>query len=760
MKSLRRANYLRFYVVTRNGQVGPTVIEDLQDLLIRGIIEPSDQVRSGFGVRLGTVDEIRTGKVKIGAAAISGKDDSSHSRDAIRQSLRFMRGVVPASVFLLALVLSLCVLMWAASASKSPAQGVGVPAPSEALQARAPASVAAAQPEPSVSAMRGERLFVRGIALGGEEVTIDGQRWLGHDLALANGLALGTGTTVAPRAPIAAPRLDFDTKSMLDGGLIASGQVRLSQELPNGDYEVTVWVAGAQGVDPALLTLRLGGTEVATGTTTGAPTWARLGPHFTSVSKRKLDIGVSGLSGAHLAGVAIAALGRGEATVPPVVSLTSPGADAQLYSGDITLVAEVVPANGGIAAVEFFDGTTRLGTATSRPYTFHWRKPAIGRHRLSAVVTDTAAVYAGSAPISVTIKADDGSRELSIERAKDALRALGLESSLLAHDNDGWRLSLADNQVISDVSWLKGVPLTSLDLRGTKVSDFSVLAGMPLSWLCIDGTRPHDLAFLNDLPLVELHIMNCAVADLAPLAGLKLKVLAAGDNPVTTLAPLARMKLHSLSIKGDPIEDFLPLVGMPIEDLDASGTKVRDLILLAGLPLNILRIKDCPVNTLVPLTGMHLQTLDMTRVNADLAPLKGMPLESLCIDDAHVRDLAPLTGMPLHRLDMWGCPETSLAPLVGMPLEALLMSHSAVTDLAPIAGMPLIHLDLRACERLESLAPVATLSKLRYLYLPNARPAFDTLRALVNVQVREEGNDQLRDIRLLIKAWEVAQGRK
>lgn len=540
-------------------------------------------------------------------------------------------------------------------------------------------------------------IFVRGINLGGDQVTIDGQRWLSHGLALANGLTLGAETTIAPPEPIAATRLDFDTKSMLDGGLVASGQVKLSQRLPNGDYEVTLWMAGPQGVDPALLVLRLCDSDVTIGTTTGAATWARLGPYRTSVRKHQLDMVIAGLGGAHLAGLAIAVLGHGEANVPPVVSLSNLDDNAQLPRGDIPLVAQVVPGNGRVVAVRFFDGTTRLGEATAPPYTLLWHRPAVGRHELSAVATDSGAVCAGTGPVAVNVMDDDVSSEMRIKCAKDAMRNLGLESSLLSRDTDGWRLSLANNQAISDVSWLEGVPLTSLDLRGTKVTDFNVLVGMPLRALSIHGTKPHDLTFLKGLPLVELRMMDCDVTDLTPLAGLKLALLEAGNNPVATLAPLAGMKLKSLNL-------------------------------------------------------IHLKI--------DIAPLKGMPLEYLCLDDTQVSDLTPLAGMPLQRLDLWGCPVTSLAPLAGMPLKALLMSRSQVTDLTPIAGMPLIDLDLRGCEQLVSLAPVATLNRLRHLYLPTALPDLGALDALVNVQVREDGNEQARAIGDFIKDWKATRGKK
>ncbi len=646
-------------------------------------------------------------------------------------------------------------MMWSRPAVVVPPAPVPVSA-AEPTPAAAPAPVITAPPS---SAVR-ERTFARGIALGGEGLTIDGHRWLGLAQAQANGLELAAGTAPAPVAPIAAAHLDFETKTMLGGGLAANGAVKLSQALPSGDYEVTLWVAGEQGVDASRLALRLGGDDVTVGKVAGAATWSRLGPYAVRVRDRSLAVALTGLGAAHLSGLAITALGGGEATVPPVVGLTSPGGGAVLFSSDIPLVADVLAGSGRLAKVEFFDGAAKLGEALAPPWTWTWSHPAVGRHELSVVASDSTAVRGGSGAVAVAIKPDDGSAELLIERAKDAMRALGLESTRLLADRDGLHLNLSGT-TITDLGWVKGLPLTELDIHDcVQFTDLGALAGLPLRRLVMHNVKARDFAFLRGMPLTDLRMWGCGIADLSPLAGMKLESLEAGGNPLVDIHPLAGMPLRYLYLQHDAIGDFSPLAGMALQELDAGGTRLSDLTLIARMPLNVLRIRSCPVTTLAPLAGTHLKLLHMGSIAVDLAPLAGLPLEELSLNEAPVSDLSALAGMPLRRLDLWGTAVTSLARLKGLPLTLLRLGRTAVTDLAPITGMGIEELDLRECEHLGSLAPVATLPRLRLLGLPNQRPDLDSLRKLPGVLIRENGRDETRDVSEFFTAWDAANGKK
>ncbi|HEY8877116.1 MAG TPA: Ig-like domain-containing protein, partial [Roseateles sp.] len=88
---------------------------------------------------------------------------------------------------------------------------------------------------------------------------------------------------------------------------------------------------------------------------------------------------------------------------PPTVALTSPTASGSYSAGSaVTLSATATDSDGSIAKVEFFDGTTSLGVATSAPYTLSWTA-TLGSHTFTAQATDNVGAQTTSAPVSITI---------------------------------------------------------------------------------------------------------------------------------------------------------------------------------------------------------------------------------------------------------------------------------------------------------------------------------------------------------------------
>ncbi|MFM1770700.1 MAG: hypothetical protein RJA22_3229, partial [Verrucomicrobiota bacterium] len=86
-----------------------------------------------------------------------------------------------------------------------------------------------------------------------------------------------------------------------------------------------------------------------------------------------------------------------------VIHLTAPTNGAPLfYPGSATLTADVNETNGPVSQVQFFSGTTLLGTLTSAPWTTAWTLTSTGAHILTAVATDPAGSHT-SAPVQVTI---------------------------------------------------------------------------------------------------------------------------------------------------------------------------------------------------------------------------------------------------------------------------------------------------------------------------------------------------------------------
>ncbi len=92
---------------------------------------------------------------------------------------------------------------------------------------------------------------------------------------------------------------------------------------------------------------------------------------------------------------------------PPAVTLTSPTAGAvAIAPASFTLTATATDSDGTIAKVEFFQGATLIGTATGAPYSFAWTNVAPGSYSLTAVATDNQGIPSTSAPVAVSVVAN------------------------------------------------------------------------------------------------------------------------------------------------------------------------------------------------------------------------------------------------------------------------------------------------------------------------------------------------------------------
>jgi PA14 domain/CotH kinase protein/Bacterial Ig domain/Lamin Tail Domain/Chitobiase/beta-hexosaminidase C-terminal domain/Divergent InlB B-repeat domain len=91
---------------------------------------------------------------------------------------------------------------------------------------------------------------------------------------------------------------------------------------------------------------------------------------------------------------------------PPTVALTAPTPGLSITSGAaVTVSANAADSNGSVARVEFFDGTTLIGTDTTAPYAINWSSTVVGSHTLTARATDDQGATTTSAAVSVTVQA-------------------------------------------------------------------------------------------------------------------------------------------------------------------------------------------------------------------------------------------------------------------------------------------------------------------------------------------------------------------
>ena len=88
------------------------------------------------------------------------------------------------------------------------------------------------------------------------------------------------------------------------------------------------------------------------------------------------------------------------------VALTSPASGASFTApATIPLAATASESGATISKVEFFSGTTLLGTATTSPYTFSWTSVPAGTYSLTAEAFDSGGATASSSAVSVTVNA-------------------------------------------------------------------------------------------------------------------------------------------------------------------------------------------------------------------------------------------------------------------------------------------------------------------------------------------------------------------
>ncbi|MBO0794856.1 MAG: cellulose binding domain-containing protein, partial [Ktedonobacteraceae bacterium] len=89
----------------------------------------------------------------------------------------------------------------------------------------------------------------------------------------------------------------------------------------------------------------------------------------------------------------------------PTVSITSPtnGTNFSPAPATVPITASASASSGTIAKVEFYNGTTLLGTDTSSPYSFSWSNVAAGSYTLTAKAYDNNNVSATSAAVNITV---------------------------------------------------------------------------------------------------------------------------------------------------------------------------------------------------------------------------------------------------------------------------------------------------------------------------------------------------------------------
>nr|WP_235216584.1 Ig-like domain-containing protein [Archangium violaceum] len=115
-------------------------------------------------------------------------------------------------------------------------------------------------------------------------------------------------------------------------------------------------------------------------------------------------------------------VGTGTDTAPPQVALTAPG-NGETLTGAVT-VSAMASDDFGVAAVDFYDGSTLIGTDSTEPFGVMWntRSVANGSHTLVARTRDVAGHEVASLPVTVTTDNDFVAPEVSLTSVSPGTR--------------------------------------------------------------------------------------------------------------------------------------------------------------------------------------------------------------------------------------------------------------------------------------------------------------------------------------------------
>jgi tetratricopeptide (TPR) repeat protein len=137
-----------------------------------------------------------------------------------------------------------------------------------------------------------------------------------------------------------------------------------------------------------------------------------------------------------------------------------------------------------------------------------------------------------------------------------ALAKCGFKYTTEQQDDGTWEVGL-DDQPVTDISMLRGAPLSRVTLMHTSVADLSPLRGMSLRWLRLAGTKVTDLSPLQGMPLESLQISGTPVTDISALRGMPLKMLnMTSCAGITNLEPIQGINTLQTVILPPNAKDF------------------------------------------------------------------------------------------------------------------------------------------------------------------------------------------------------------
>jgi O-glycosyl hydrolase len=198
---------------------------------------------------------------------------------------------------------------------------------------------------------------------------------------------------------------------MLNSCVWSQNGFTVSQTASNGTYQIYFYVMENYLANFRNLNVQIEGNTVATdiGNQWAVGQWVKYGPFEVTITDGAITLDLVKVSwDPALMGMEIYSLQSGgggtPANVAPSVALTSPANGVSFTApANLSLAATASDSDGSISRVEFYNGATLIGTATSAPYSFLYNNAAPGSYALKAVAFDNSGASTASAVANVTV---------------------------------------------------------------------------------------------------------------------------------------------------------------------------------------------------------------------------------------------------------------------------------------------------------------------------------------------------------------------
>jgi hypothetical protein len=194
---------------------------------------------------------------------------------------------------------------------------------------------------------------------------------------------------------------------------LSAGNGYAFQRRPQADG-ISENTSGGSGTAPGWIRLKRNGSLFTAYKSSDGRTWTVVGSdtiQMASAAYVGIAVTSHNASAATVVTASSLSIKGGDSTDdPPSVRLTSPSAGAIFRApATVTLTASATDPEGRLAKVEFYVGSTRLGTDTSAPYTFTWSASTVGTFALTAVAYDAAGNRATSPSVNVAVQSGTSS---------------------------------------------------------------------------------------------------------------------------------------------------------------------------------------------------------------------------------------------------------------------------------------------------------------------------------------------------------------